>query len=504
MRPGRVTLTAVATNTPKSRLNGAAIWQAALWAAVAGSLLLLRDPAAFVLFEPGQPGHILLVSGFLLTSVPVFFEVPRRRGLLGLHLSIVGVVFLAHPFAPIFERDGLLVLLAAYFLTVLYRQTSVSAEAKLAWVATLVSIAILEGALSAATPGPPDWTTLADYEDVLGTMKAGGVLQPGLDIEMVEETGPVRFVTNDLGFRNTRPIAPGKPPTELRVILLGDSFIAGYRVDQEETVGQQLERSLAARTSRQVSVWVAVAGGPDEYADYLAQYAFRFDPDVVVIGITLGNDLAASYATSLDLPLVKGPVALTELPPEAYRSAASLVLLRAHRSLLAWRWYRRAFAAVRPAGITSWHLDAPTEVHFFDPGHGLGLYYARDEAGLIDDTFAAVGNDLRKVAESCREHERPCIAALIPQRFQVDPREWAAVAFDYGLASEAFDLGLPNRRVTEVCSDVGLTCVDLLPSLREAGGRLYMPRGDMHWTAPGHRVAAEALAAAVLDAVGQR
>ena len=136
------------TNTPKSRLKGAAIWQAALWAAVAGSLFLLRDPAAFVLFEPGQPGHILLVSAFLLTSVPVFLEAPRRRRLVWLHLGIVGIVFLAHPFAPIFERDGLLVLLVAYFLTVLYRQTSVSAEAKLAWVATLVGIAILEAALS--------------------------------------------------------------------------------------------------------------------------------------------------------------------------------------------------------------------------------------------------------------------------------------------------------------------------------------------------------------------
>ena len=242
------------------RLTNGLAWQILLWWAVIYSLVGLSDHAPFVLFEQGHPDHAVLVGAFILTSIPVFFQVPFAAGLARVHLGVVAAVFLAHPFAPIFERDGLLVLLACYFLTVLYRRAEVAPETTLAWTATFVSIAILETALAAATRDGPDWTNLPDYGDLLGEMKPGGVLRPDLDLEIVGETGPVRFVTNELGFRNADQVVQPKRSTEHRIILLGDSFIGGYRVDQGETVGKRLEDVLSAETSRDVRVWTAVAG----------------------------------------------------------------------------------------------------------------------------------------------------------------------------------------------------------------------------------------------------
>ena len=66
-----------------------------------------------------------------------------------------------------------------------------------------------------------------------------------------------------------------KRSTERRIILLGDSFIGGYRVDQRETIGERLEDLLSVETSRDVRVWIAVAGGPDAYARYLGAGQFQ-------------------------------------------------------------------------------------------------------------------------------------------------------------------------------------------------------------------------------------
>ena len=98
----------------------------------------------------------------------------------------------------------------------------------------------------------------------------------------------------------------------------------------------------------------------------------------------------------------------------------------------------------------------------------------------------------------------PCVLTLIPQRFQVDPREWAAAAFDYGLDPGAFDLRSPNRRILDICDEVGLLCIDLLPALSEGGSGLYLPRGDMHWSRLGHAVAAETLAGALTEDIVSR
>ena len=488
------------------RLMNGLGWQVLLWAAVAFSLVSLSDHAPFVLFEQGRPDHTVLVGTFLLTSIPAFFRVPHGSVVTRVHLGVVAAVFLAHPFAPVFERDGLLIVLALYFLVVLHRRAEVSSEATLAWTALFVSIAILETALAAVTREEPDWTKLPDYGDLIGEMKPGGVLRANLDLEVVGETGPVRFVTNALGMRNADQV--GQPKSrEFRIMLVGDSFIGGYRMDQRETIGKRLEDVLSAEIPRDVSVWTVVAGGPDAYARYLASHAFEFNPDLVVIGITLGNDLGASYAGSRGLGLDDDPIRAEMLPEEAYRSQSSLFVLRAHRSLSAWRWYERSMSILRPEGIVSWNSDPPTKVHFFDAIHSLGLFYAGSDVAdltILDNTFRAFSDDLHQIAGTCRANGTPCVMTLIPQRFQVDPREWSATVFDYGLDSDVFDLRLPNRRILDTCNEVGLRCVDLLPALSGTGDSLYLPRGDMHWSRLGHAVAAEALADALMGDVAAR
>ena len=408
---------------------------------------------------------------FLATSLAFGGWRFRNTTILSLHLAVTTLFLLSHPFAAVFERDGTVVLLGAYLATLLIRSSDLRAEARLLGGSALVGLLVVDPGLAALSAGPVPAltaTTLPDYGDLLGSMKPGGMLKPNLDLDVVGETGPVRFVTNALGFRNRASAAQLKEDDEYRVLLLGDSFAAGYRTDQDATVGHLLGARLSRRMGRDVRVWPTLLGSPSFYDEYLSRFAFQHDPDLVLIGITLGNDIGSAYATSRDLPLETGVVAELELPVDAYRTSASLVWLRAHRSLLAWRWYRMVFGLLRPEGTTSWLEDIPTRVHLFDGVHGLGLYYARRELPDVRAAWAATLGYLQTVTATCADRGIRCVVFEVPQRFQTTQREWNAVLFDYGLDADAFDRMLASRRLTEVCAEARATCVELLPALADA------------------------------------
>jgi hypothetical protein len=75
-----------------------------------------------------------------------------------------------------------------------------------------------------------------------------GDLQAGLDLlDNVKNYGlpqdlPYKFSTNRLGFRGSEPSSKGSPS----VLVLGDSFVFGMGVNDEETFPHQLEAALRA------------------------------------------------------------------------------------------------------------------------------------------------------------------------------------------------------------------------------------------------------------------
>ena len=75
---------------------------------------------------------------------------------------------------------------------------------------------------------------------------------------------------------------------------MGDSFVAGYRVGQEETFSFLCEQWVKQHLGTS-EVLVSEIEEPTTALYYLNKFGLTFHPHIVILGITLGNDIVQSY-----------------------------------------------------------------------------------------------------------------------------------------------------------------------------------------------------------------
>src|SRR5262249_40982107 len=94
---------------------------------------------------------------------------------------------------------------------------------------------------------------------------------------------------------------------------------------------------------------------------------------------------------------------------------------------------------------------------------------------------------------------------LVPAAWEVYPHAWDAVLTQSpAMRAATLDLEQPSKRLTSFLAGHGVTVVNLLPEFRvyaSASAPLYL-QGDGHWTAEGHRLAADLLAPRTLHMLG--
>jgi hypothetical protein len=467
------------------------------WALGLVQLLTVVPGAANTFLQPLSAEWGVLLVLYLVTGL-CLLPGWARAPLVGVHLLAVGLLMLAHPLTTLFGRDGPVIVLAAHALAVLQWRTRLARELKLLAASLLVGLLLAEAALS-GLHAPKREAGLLDYGDMLGAYGEAGFLKPRLNARVVGWQGPATFVTNNHGFRNRDDVVEHKRGDRYRVIFVGDSFVVGYRTDQDATAGKVMEDELKRRMGRRsVEVLVAGAGHPGAALGLVEKHLLDFEPDLLVVGITLGNDISQSWLERQSLPAEV--LSSLFLPEDAFAPGyLGQFPARADRSLRTWRIYRRAAQAIETDVITPWFRDEPGHAHLFDPGHSLGHFFVRRPLPLVEQSFDALYFYMESLAGVAQRRGTPLLFALLPQRFQVTQREWQATVRRYALDAKAFDSDRPNRRILDACAARGLACVDLLPTFRQecASAGCYLPGGDMHWNSRGHAVAGRGLAAEV-------
>jgi len=283
---------------------------------------------------------------------------------------------------------------------------------------------------------------------------------------------------------------PGVP----RVVVIGDSFVEAAQVELDQGFGRVLESAMGEQRGAPVEVLsLGVPGaGTGTALALLDEYAPRLQPQLVVLGFLLSNDVLNNHPLlepKPDKPFYRldGGVLV---PTDAQRISISSwrvpVLWRISHT---WRLVARTVVG-RQMSLQS--LDRgggmPLDLRVHDPAGGATW----DEAWVVTDALVGA------MAAHCAEQGISFATLVIPSQVEATQAGRAAAVQAWS-ALDAWDLSVAADRARTMAGRHG-PVLDLTPSLEAAqhDAPLYYTQ-DGHWTPAGHRVAARASSAFLVD-----
>ncbi|MBA3885059.1 MAG: hypothetical protein H0X67_04925, partial [Acidobacteria bacterium] len=285
---------------------------------------------------------------------------------------------------------------------------------------------------------------------------------------------------NQDGVRDDAPIGP-KPRGERRIVILGDSLVLSVQVDLEQTFGALLEQRLNEQAAPGVRYRVINAGvqgyGPVEELLFFRTVARRFEPDVVLVALFVGNDAEEALASAPKLLGDERPLA------EALSDDVTVRLRRLVRRSMVLQVLRLRIVAMtdrmRPRGVA--------------PEPPLQSYAARP-APRIARGLAVTRSVMEQLAVEASTVGARTGILLLPARFQVDDGDYDRLRETVRQAGGELVRDGATARFDAALADLAVPRLDVLPDLRESlpGPDLFYQQ-SVHFTPRGHAVVAIAV-----------
>ncbi len=363
---------------------------------------------------------------------------------------------------------------------------------------------------AAAAADPANIYNLYEPDPALGWRH-----RPGAAVRVTDlpDQPPFTVRVNDHGLID-RDYPAVNPPGGLRLLVLGDSFTEAVQVPAERRSFQMVEDRAAALADGPyeiIEMGVARYSPAQYYRAYLAE-GRRYDPDVVIVLLYLGNDIeemrpdtGQDVVLGLDAgrvyqyTLVDG--ALTEVPADRWRPPSGSSRVEAPLPVQRAIFLRLIRASVLADLLSRELIDRPA-------AYALGLYggvmpvAARLQADYTDPLYAQVWPVFEAVLVALRdaaEADGAQFAVVIaPEMDAIDPEGYFARYPAFADRRADFDGDRLERQVTALLEANGIAYFSLTPALRaaaqRAGGAPLYYASNTHWTPAGHAAAAEALA----------
>jgi lysophospholipase L1-like esterase len=257
-----------------------------------------------------------------------------------------------------------------------------------------------------------------------------------------------------------------KPTGTFRILNLGDSVTMGWGTREEDTYGQQLEQLLNGQSGDHGRYEVINAGVPgwnlENELAYLQAEGLKYEPDLILLDITLANDIKGKSALLAD----HQPALIKWLRSNTYFWPFLTVQLR----------WMQARAQNRDRIDV---IDPPTEPDkYFPPDPKSGQW-------------KEFWNQVSAIDRLASEKDIPMVLMISPLEFQVIDETYPT---------------LPQELLDAKATAAGIPVVDPLPAFREAclekpGGacqledRYLFADVWMHPSAEGHKLIADELEA---------
>jgi hypothetical protein len=289
---------------------------------------------------------------------------------------------------------------------------------------------------------------------------------------------------NSAGMRD-REHTIEKPAGTFRILVMGDSFMEAVQVPFESSFPSLLEAGLLGKSSRKIEVINAgVSGwGTDDALRYLTMYGLRYQPDLVLITMTLHNDISDNLRQ--DWHRLEGDTLATQarapMPWFAYQKVRLKAFLSTRFQLYQlWRRVRHG-KEIRQGGrqlashvVQLFSTPSPEKITKGVELTDLLLHQVKRETEAAGGRMAVV---------------------FLPLKYQLSDSVWTDFVKSSELPADSLDIGKPQALIKPVIDTLGVPLVDLLPSFRQwvadTSAPLYL-EWDGHWNEAGHRLAATA------------
>jgi hypothetical protein len=257
-----------------------------------------------------------------------------------------------------------------------------------------------------------------------------------------------------------------KPPATIRILNLGDSVAMGWGIREENTYGRQLEALLNEQGIGDLRYEVINAGVPgwnlENALAYLQAEGLRYDPDLILLDLTIAND-------------IKGKSAL---------------LGNDNQSPIQWlldHTYFWPFLTVQLRWMEA-RAEGRKRIDVIDPPTNPDKYFPPDPEA---EQWTEVWNLVLDINRLARENNVRVVLILFPLEFQVLDENYPT---------------LPQKVFMAKAAEAGIPALDLLPAFRHAcrekpdgacqlEDRYLFADVWMHPSAYGHRVTATELGA---------
>jgi hypothetical protein len=322
--------------------------------------------------------------------------------------------------------------------------------------------------------------------------RMGYRLKPGVRTRYKTASFETDITINSSGTRDDE-LGP-KAANERRIVVLGDSLVLSVQVPLEQTFCKRLETRLnqdaafAPYHYRVVNAGVQGYGPVEDWLFY-KYVASRFDADVVLVALFVGNDAveAADQSWRLQSAGAGGP------PDSNGKRAMSLGEMRT----VAGAWVRRTVRRSMVLQIARLRVRAVTDRFLSgDPGiaRPLTTYVPAAPPDILRG-LAVTRECVARIAALAGVGGAKTGVVLLPARFQVNDVDFSNLQRDAGQHGETLVRDGATHRFKSALADLRIPVFDALPPLFGVPARSQTFFEDtVHLTPRGHQVVAEALA----------
>ena len=300
----------------------------------------------------------------------------------------------------------------------------------------------------------------------------------------------VVFATNSLGIRGPEIQLP-KPKGQKRILFLGDSFMTGWGVSEQEALPQMtqtiLQGALPSVSIETINAGLSASGQGYEYL-FFKNDGLSLDPDVVLVGLYIFNDIADSIRESTWSQIDASGL------PEKITSKSSYIDYQGNI-----RQNVKSLKLFVPFLKKSYLYDLITD--------GIIRLLPQDyiRTGEVNiscvfrencHTFDRQKNDMKRLFLGMQKiselQRKKLIVVLLPSEVQVHPEH--SNRYDIVPPLTLTDAQRPHGEFAEFFKENGINFIDLLPVFQEHAKEPLYSTLDEHWTALGNRLAAQSIA----------